>query len=100
MYSFKAKEAVLYVVKQVLDEISDYDTKIGPDLANAYLDFARMAMQDGELISPCSSEGVQRFHKQPNVSFRIDSALTNSRGERAVASPWFHCCRCPDQDRW
>ena len=53
MYSFKAKESALYVVKQVLDEISAYDAKIGPDLANAYLDFARIAMQNGELPSPC-----------------------------------------------
>jgi transcription termination factor NusB len=65
MYSYKAKEAVLYVVKQVLDEISDKDAKIGPDLANAYLDFARLAIQDGELILRCSSEDVQLSYELP-----------------------------------
>ena len=51
MNSYKAKEAALYVVKQVLDEIGSYDGTIAPEVANAYLDFARIAMQDSRLLS-------------------------------------------------
>ena len=46
--SYKAKEAALYVVKQVLEEVGSYDGTIAPDVANAYLDFARIAMQDSK----------------------------------------------------
>lgn len=60
MNSFKAKEAALYVVKQVLEEIGSYDGTITPGVANAYLDFARIAMQDSKFrfcswISPSIS---------------------------------------------
>ena len=50
MNSYKAKEAALYVVKQVLDEVGSYDGTIAPEVANAYLDFARIAMQDSRLL--------------------------------------------------
>ena len=49
MNSYKSKEAALCVVKQVLDEIGACDGKIAPEVANAYLDFARIAMQDSTL---------------------------------------------------
>ena len=48
MNSYKAKEAALYVVKQVLEEVGSYDGTIAPEVANAYLDFARIAMQDSK----------------------------------------------------
>jgi len=44
----RAKEAVLYIAKQVLEEIGSYDGMVAPELANPYLDFARVSMQDGE----------------------------------------------------
>ena len=50
MNSYKAKEAALYVVKQVLDEVGSYDGTIAPEVANAYLDFARIAMQDSRSL--------------------------------------------------
>ena len=49
--SYKAKEAALYVVKQVLEEVGSYDGTIAPEVANAYLDFARIAMQDSKSLS-------------------------------------------------
>ena len=48
--SYKAKEAALYVVKQVLEEVGSYDGTIAPEVANAYLDFARIAMQDSKSL--------------------------------------------------
>lgn len=44
----KAKEAALYVVKQVLDEIDSCDGKVAPGIATPYLDFARVSMHNGE----------------------------------------------------
>ena len=44
----KAKEAILYVVKQAMEEIDSYDRTIAPELLNAYLGFARTAIADME----------------------------------------------------
>lgn len=44
----KVKEAALYVVKQVLEEVDACDGKIALEIANPYLDFARISMRDGE----------------------------------------------------
>ena len=44
----REKEAVLYVAKQVLVEISSYDGNVAPDVAAPYLEFARASMQDSE----------------------------------------------------
>ena len=59
MSSYKAKEAALYVVKQVLEEVGSYDGTIAPKVANAYLDFARIAMQDSKFrCCPCISLSI------------------------------------------
>lgn len=65
MNSYKAKEAALYVVKQVLEEVGSYDRTIPPEVANAYLDFARIAMQDS------------KFPVCPWISLSISSIKAN-----------------------
>ena len=42
----KAKEAVLYVIKQAMEEISSYERSTALDILNPCLDFARAATQD------------------------------------------------------
>ena len=42
----KAKEAALYIVKQAMEEISTYERVVSSELLNAYLGYARLAMQD------------------------------------------------------
>jgi len=42
---WKAKEAALYVLNQLLGDFQDVDKQIGPDAASGYVDFIRYAMQ-------------------------------------------------------
>ncbi|CAF9911832.1 MAG: hypothetical protein ALECFALPRED_007664 [Alectoria fallacina] len=42
----KEKEAVLYFLKQVLEEVSSYERLVGPEIAQAYLCHIRDAMED------------------------------------------------------
>lgn len=42
----KEKEAVLYVLRQVLEEVSSYERPVGPEIAQAYLGHCQVAMQD------------------------------------------------------
>ena len=42
----KAKEAVLYVIKQAMEEINSYERIVSPELLNSYMAFARAATQD------------------------------------------------------
>lgn len=46
--SAKCKEALLFVLKQVIEEIESYDRGLAPDVASAYLDFVRIAVHDRE----------------------------------------------------
>ena len=62
MNSYKAKEAALYVVKQVLEEVGSYDRTIAPEVANAYLDFARIAMQDSKFPCPWISLSISSIN--------------------------------------
>ena len=41
----KAKEAVLYVAKQAMEEINSYERVVNAELLGAYMDLARMAIQ-------------------------------------------------------
>lgn len=43
--SWKAKEAALYVLNQLLSDFQDVDKQIGPDAATGFIDFIRYAMQ-------------------------------------------------------
>ncbi|KAF2800928.1 ARM repeat-containing protein [Melanomma pulvis-pyrius CBS 109.77] len=43
--SWKAKEAVLYVLNQLLTDFSDVDKQIGPEAATGFIDFIRYAIQ-------------------------------------------------------
>ncbi|KAI4687617.1 uncharacterized protein J4E88_003208 [Alternaria novae-zelandiae] len=43
--SWKAKEAALYVLNQLLSDFQDVDKQISPDAASGYVDFIRYAMQ-------------------------------------------------------
>ena len=42
---WKAKEAALYILNQLLSDFQDVDKQIGPDAATGYIDFIRHAMQ-------------------------------------------------------
>lgn len=42
---WKAKEAVLYVLNQLLSDFQDVDKQIGPEAASGFVDFIRFAMQ-------------------------------------------------------
>ena len=44
----KAREAVLYVVKQAVEEMSAYERVVNPELLKTYLEYARLAMQDND----------------------------------------------------
>ena len=44
----KAKEAVLYILKQVIEEIETFDKGLPTETSQAYLDYVRIAVQDGE----------------------------------------------------
>jgi hypothetical protein len=43
--SWKAKEAALYILNQLLSDFSDVDKQIGPEAATGFVDFIRYAMQ-------------------------------------------------------
>ncbi|KAF2735470.1 ARM repeat-containing protein [Polyplosphaeria fusca] len=43
--SWKAKEAVLYILNQLLSDFQDVDKQVGPDAATGFIDFIRYAMQ-------------------------------------------------------
>jgi len=45
---WKAEEAALYVLNQLLSDFQDVDKQIGPDAASGYVDFIRHAMQQGD----------------------------------------------------
>ncbi|KAF2723901.1 ARM repeat-containing protein [Polychaeton citri CBS 116435] len=44
--SWKAKEAALYLLNQLLGDMQDVDQQIGPEAANSYVDFIRYAIQE------------------------------------------------------
>ena len=44
--SWKAKEAALYLLNQLLGDFQDVEKKIGPGAANGYVDFIKYAMQE------------------------------------------------------
>lgn len=46
--SWKAKEAALYVLNQLLSDLQDVDGRINPRAATGYVDFIRYAMQQEE----------------------------------------------------
>ncbi|KAF2661335.1 ARM repeat-containing protein [Lophiostoma macrostomum CBS 122681] len=43
--SWKAKEAALYILNQLLSDFQDVDKQIGPEAATGFVDFIRYAMQ-------------------------------------------------------
>ncbi|KAF1989367.1 ARM repeat-containing protein [Aulographum hederae CBS 113979] len=43
--SWKAKEAVLFILNHLLTEFSEVDQTVEPEIANSYVDFIRYAMQ-------------------------------------------------------
>ncbi|KAI5362746.1 putative importin-beta domain, armadillo-like helical [Septoria linicola] len=43
---WKAKEAALYLLNQLLSDFQDVEKQIGPDSANGYVDFIKHAMQE------------------------------------------------------
>jgi len=47
-YSSKAMEANLYIIKQVLEELSSYEVTVSPEILHIFLDYARIALQDSE----------------------------------------------------
>lgn len=70
---WKAKEAVLYVLNQMLSDFQDVEKKISPEAASGFVDFIRFAMQQpdhflrargylvaGSLTS-CSGDALQQF---------------------------------------
>ncbi|KAL9611089.1 MAG: hypothetical protein Q9167_004261 [Letrouitia subvulpina] len=46
--STQVKEATLFVLKQILDELDSYGKEIDPSIAREYLEFIRPAMKSGE----------------------------------------------------
>lgn len=44
----KDREAALYILKQVIEEIESFDKGLSPEVGHANLDFVRMAVQDKE----------------------------------------------------
>ncbi|KAF2018739.1 ARM repeat-containing protein [Aaosphaeria arxii CBS 175.79] len=48
--SWKAKEAALYVLNQLLSDFQDVDKQIGPEAATAFIDFIRYAMQQPDVF--------------------------------------------------
>jgi hypothetical protein len=70
---WKAKEAVLYVLNQMLTDFQDVDKKISPEAASGFVDFIRFAMQQpdhflrargylvaGSLTS-CAGDSLRQF---------------------------------------
>lgn len=69
-HSARTKEAALYVLKQILDELDSCSAEVNPNFARAYLEYIGLAMRDGEsnqqddsqvvfLLTPC---GVGATH--------------------------------------
>lgn len=48
--SWKAKEAALYVLNQLLSDFQDVDKQIGPEAATSFVDFIRYAMQQPDVF--------------------------------------------------
>ncbi|KAF2472067.1 ARM repeat-containing protein [Lindgomyces ingoldianus] len=48
--SWKAKEAALYILNQLLGDFQDVDKQIGPDAAKGFIDFIRYAMQQPDVF--------------------------------------------------
>ena len=48
--SWKAKEAALYLLNQLLSDFQDVEKKIGSDSANGYVDFIKHALQEEEVF--------------------------------------------------
>ena len=46
MDSARTKEAAMFVLKQILDELDSCSKDINPDIARAYLHYIGLAMQD------------------------------------------------------
>lgn len=46
------KEAAMYVLKQILDELDSCSKEVNPDVARAYLHYIGLAMHDGKLETP------------------------------------------------
>jgi hypothetical protein len=79
--SWKAKEAALYVLNQLLSDFQDIDRTIKPDAATGYIDFIRHAMQ------------------QPDAFLRargylVAGSLTRSSGDalQQVATSFLEAC--------
>lgn len=48
--SWKAKEASLYLLNQLLGDFHDVDQTISSDVANGYTDFIKYSMHQGSFI--------------------------------------------------
>lgn len=48
--SARTKEAALFVLKQILDELDSCSAEVNPDLARAFLEYIGLAMHDGEFF--------------------------------------------------
>lgn len=48
--SWKAKEAALYILNQLLGDFQDVDKQISPEAANGFIDFIRYAMQQQDVF--------------------------------------------------
>lgn len=46
--SAKAKEANLYIVKQVLEEFNSFDRTVSAEILHSFLNFDRVALQNGK----------------------------------------------------
>lgn len=44
----RAKEAALFVLKQILDELDSCSAEVNPNLARTYLEYIGLAMRDGK----------------------------------------------------
>jgi hypothetical protein len=83
--SWKAKEAALYLLNQLLSDFQDVEKKIGSDSANGYVDFIKHALQEeevflrargylvagsltrtsGEELVPVATSFMERHHQRP-----------------------------------
>lgn len=45
-FSPKTKEAALYILKQVIDEVGSYDKPFNVDMARTFMEFIQTSMQD------------------------------------------------------
>ncbi len=59
MASARAKEAAIFVLKQILDELDSCSKDIDPDIARAYLHYIGLAMHDSTFeFLHCSVPGA------------------------------------------